>query len=218
MNMWLATPSLSQRTEPSEATERKITQMKRFSFTGRGRVRLSVAGAIGVALLLPVAAAATASASATPHATSSSAAWVRHEVKGLLAHNRGSHQVSRNSIRTRDGAVITARPNTVSGRCQNGYTCLFWDSDFDGDQLTLGPYNDCYFYDLHDYYGSNGRTWVNEASSIDNPNPRPGPALFYHSGSKIYSLGAGHYLRNLTKDKASNGHALNDYIDFVWSC
>lgn len=141
-----------------------------------------------------------------------------HEVKGLIAHNPGSRQISWNSIRTRDGSVITARPNTVSGRCQNGYTCLFWDTNFDGDQLTKGPYNDCYFYDLRSDFGSNGRTWANEASSIDNPNPRPGSALLEHGGKVMYTLGAGHYLRDLTKDKASNGHSMNDYIDFLWTC
>jgi hypothetical protein len=191
--------------------------MKR-PFANHRLTRLSAIWAVGALLLLPVASSAPASASVAAHPESTRATWVAHEVKGLLAHNPGSRQISSDSIKTTSGAVITAVPDTVSSRCQNGYTCLFWDSNFNGDQLTLGPYNDCDYYDLHYYYGSNGREWANEPSSIDNPNPRPGSALFYHDGSQIYTLGAGHYLRDMTKDKASNGHSMNDYITEVWSC
>ena len=191
-------------------------QFKR-AFTKHRFMRLSAIAAIGAVLLLPVASSA---ASASVHPQGARAAWVAHahEVRSLLTHNPGSRQISADSIKTTDGAVITARPATVSGRCQNGYTCLFWDSNFNGDQLTLGPYNDCGYYDLRYDYGSNGRAWANEPSSIDNPGPRPGSALFYHNGAKIYTLGAGHYLRDLTKDKASDGHSMNDYITEAWSC
>jgi len=192
--------------------------MKR-PFADRSSTQRFAPWAIGALLLLPLVGAGAASASASVHQpNSASAQWVAHEVKGLLAHNPGSSQIGSDSIETQSGATITAIPNTVSGRCQNGYLCLFWDSNFGGDQLTLGPYNDCAYYDLHYDYGSNGHNWANEPSSIDNPGPRPGSALLYHNGSKIYTLGAGHYLRDLTKDKASNGHAMNDYITEVWSC
>jgi hypothetical protein len=194
-----------------------MMQLKRV-LTKHRLTRLSAIWAIGAVLLLPVASATSASASVTAHPQGARAAWVAHEVKGLLAHNPGSRQISAASIKTTSGAVITAIPDTVSGRCQNGYTCLFWDSNWGGDQLTLGPYNDCGYYDLHYDYGSNGREWANEPSSIDNANPRPGSALFYHNGSKIYTLAPGHYLRDLSKDKASNGHSMNDYITEAWSC
>jgi hypothetical protein len=191
-------------------------QFKR-ALTRHRFMRLGAIAAIGAVLLLPAASSA-ASASPAAHPQGARAAWVAHEVRGLLTYNPGSRQISADSIKTTSGAVITARPATVSGRCQNGYTCLFWDSNFNGDQLTLGPYNDCAYYDLRYDYGSNGRAWANEPSSIDNAGPRPGPALFYHNGAKIYTLGAGHYLRDMTKDKASDGHSMNDYITQAWSC
>jgi hypothetical protein len=190
------------------------------SSTNSGLRRLGRVLTVGALLLLSAAGAGAASASTTVrHPEPAARAWVAHEVRGLLAHNPGSRQISSNSIRTRSGAVITAVvPHTVSGRCHNGYLCLFWDTNFKGDQLTLGPYNDCYYYDLRYDYGSNGDTWANEASSIDNPNPRPAKAILQANHRQAYYLNPGNYLRDLTKDKAFNGHTMNDYISEVWTC
>jgi hypothetical protein len=97
--------------------------------------------------------------------------------------------------------------------------CLFWDSLFRGDQLTMGPYNGCRYYNLHNYYGSNGRSWADRASSIDNPEPRPNPpARFAHELHYVFAVAGGHYYKNLANDYGSNGHVMNDYITNGRTC
>lgn len=63
-----------------------------------------------------------------------------------------------------------------------------------------------------------GETWENKASAIDNPDPRPGPATFYHGNTYLYTLGAGRYLKNLTTDTGADGQPLNDHITSLYTC
>jgi hypothetical protein len=192
-------------------------------FTRSGRL-LAVVALIAMLFFVPLGPAAAVSSDAvSSDAVSSDAAathaWVAHEVGALLAHNPGSVQISERSVRAAGGAVITAVPASASGRCPGGNVCVFWDSVWRGDQLTMGPYNGCAYYNLNNYYGSNGQSWANKASSIDNPLPRPNPpARFAHNGTYVFSVAGGHYYKNLAEDYGSNGHVMNDYITNVRTC
>jgi hypothetical protein len=141
------------------------------------------------------------------------------EVQGLLVHNPSSVQISADAVRLSDGSVITVFtkddavvPNSASGRCAGGHLCLFANSNWGGDQWTSSA-TSCAAVNLFNYFMGNGKSWADQASSIDNPLPRPaGQAQFFHNNQSIAYLQPGHYLRNLATD------GYNDRIESLYPC
>jgi hypothetical protein len=72
-------------------------------------------GSIVIAAALAVV-APNASAEAPAHPALTTQQWIATEVHALLAHNPGSRQISTDSIQAAGGVVITAIPNSASGR------------------------------------------------------------------------------------------------------
>jgi len=191
----------------------------KLAFRDNRLSRIGKLFAIAVISAAPIACVGAANATTMTHHNSTASAWTRREVRGLLLHNPGSKQISVDSIRAKGDVIISAIPDSASRRCPGGHLCLFWDSVWRGDQLTMGPYNGCGYYNLNNYYGSDGHSWANEASSIDNPLPRPNPpARFAHGGTYVFAVPGGHYYKNLADDYGSNGHVMNDYITNVHTC
>ncbi|HEY0690557.1 MAG TPA: hypothetical protein VGD71_16140 [Kribbella sp.] len=185
--------------------------------------RIGIASA--AATLITGLAVGSASASQTGHVTNTTAISNSQEVHGLLAHNAGAIQVSADTVRLPDGSTITAftsadgvTPASASGRCPGGHLCLFANSSWGGDQWTSSA-TSCGAVNLFNYFMGNGNSWADQASSIDNPAPRPGGnASFYHNNTFMLSLQAGHYLKNLVNDSSATGGNANDKIESLFPC
>ncbi|HEY6798770.1 MAG TPA: peptidase inhibitor family I36 protein [Kineosporiaceae bacterium] len=196
--------------------------IKSFTIKRRKQMRIiSRLGAVAAAAAL-VSGLTMSGASATPTGEtgrSDASVPVATEVRGLLAHNAGSVQINSDTVRLSDGSTITAFavdaravPNSASTRCPGGHLCLFANSNWGGDQWTSSA-SSCAAVNLFDYFMGNGKSWADQASSIDNPLPRPsGQAEFFHNNRAIAFLSPGHYLRNLATD------GYNDYIESLYPC
>jgi hypothetical protein len=185
--------------------------------------RLGIASV--TAALITGLAVGWASADQTSHVTNTEATSVAQEVHGLLAHNAGSVQINADTVRLSDASTITAfaspdgvSPASASGRCPGGHLCLFANSSWGGDQWTSSA-TSCAAVNLFNFFMGNGKSWADQASSIDNPLPRPGGnASFYHNNTFMLSLQAGHFLRNLTSDSSATGGNANDKIESLFPC
>ncbi|MFN2592571.1 MAG: peptidase inhibitor family I36 protein [Candidatus Dormibacteria bacterium] len=181
--------------------------------------------AAAAALFAGVVVSSASATTTTTQVSNGASAAVAQQVRGLLAHNAGSIQVSADAIRLSDGSTNTAFapsggmiPDSASGRCPGGHLCLFVNSNWGGDQWTSSA-TSCGFVNLSGYFLSNGSPWTNQASSIDNPEPRPGgSARFYHNGAFMLALQHGHYLRDLSQDSSATGGNANDKIDTLYPC
>ncbi len=182
--------------------------------------RAAAVAAAGALAAVSLATAAPAGAATRPHQhmVTQAAARIARDVRQILVRNPGSRQISPNSVRLERGVVMTVRPASASGKCPGGFLCLFQNTNFDGYQITLGRNDKCDYIDLTPINMPTGTSWANQASSIDNPQPRPSSAWLYHDRVHEYTLNAGSYLKDLTHNTALNGHSMNDYITSVATC
>ena len=191
---------------------------------------LSVAGLLSIGLTAASASAApvTGAVAATARSTPHTKAWVAQQVRGLLAHNPGAKQVSASAVQVR-GAIIgistgpagRAVPHSASGWCSGGDVCLFRDQNFNGDSSSnyyISFYQCGIKYNLWNYHMSNGVAWGDQASSIDNPQYGSVTSRFYHGSSLLFTLAAGHYLKDLANDTGPHNGSMNDWITYVTAC
>jgi hypothetical protein len=179
--------------------------------------------------------ATAAQAAAGPQQAPAAATTLAQQVHGLLVHNPGAVQISPDSVELpgqgivlgvadpspHSGAAVT--PDSASGVCPAQWVCLFKDSAFRGGFVKF--FNCGTWFNLSNYFMSNGSSWANQASSIDNPQSGGVVSFFRHgSGGTQLQLNAGHYLTNLQSDSGpnpnpgANHNTWNDWITQVHAC
>ncbi|GLY72740.1 hypothetical protein Airi01_010070 [Actinoallomurus iriomotensis] len=203
------------------------------------RIGSAMVATAAVAVATTAVSGAAHAATSAPHDTAG--ATVESQVAGLLKYNKGAKRIAADKVDLGQGAVVTVHPDSAVSPAVSvslcsfrhgdavGWLCLYQNDNWGGENLDLTV---CTNVNLSTKYMSNGRPWNDQISSIDNDQTSNVTSVFYNydgSGDPnsssnwqvLLRLPAGHYLRDLSKDKSlSNppGGYANDKIDIVHVC
>jgi hypothetical protein len=149
------------------------------------------------------------------------------DIADVLTRTPGARQISVNEIELAPGLHMKlplpdkGTINVQDAHCPFQYLCAYQHRDFGGAELnflTCGRE-----WNLGNYAFPGGGWWNDKISSVIN-NQTPGTRSFFYNHissnnwTRVLSINAGNYLRNLAFDTAEGGGNLNDIIDGVHVC